>query len=130
MQVTHPYDISQVGMIPRPESSNPYFPASRPYQEISFNPPNPYGEFGVNNKKLQKQLLKAELNPEYDPRWGPVATKGFQIDPTPFKMKAREEKQKAKMQRKQGKYKPMFQNEMGNGIDQPDNGDMPESNGR
>ena len=77
MQVTHPYDISQVGVIPKPEDTNPFFPASRPYQEISFNPPNPYSMFGLSNKKLQKQLMKAEQDPEYDPRWGPVKTRGF-----------------------------------------------------
>mmetsp|Transcript_491 Transcript_491/g.790 ORF Transcript_491/g.790 Transcript_491/m.790 type:complete len:93 (+) Transcript_491:892-1170(+) len=54
-QVTHPYDVSQMGMIPRPASVNPYFPSSSPYSEIGFGMQMPMGEFGFGNTKKQQK---------------------------------------------------------------------------
>ena len=78
-QVTHPYDITQIGRMQMPihTSSDAYFPQEKnPYSDLDFgfdiNQPNPYDELGINvdRKKLTKLLLKAEDDPEYDPRFG------------------------------------------------------------
>ena len=53
-------------------------------------------------------MLRAETDPEADPRFGTGFQKGWQIDPTPFRMKARAEKRKAKMAKKARIDKPMF----------------------
>ena len=39
-------------------------------------------------------------NPEDNPRFGPVAQRGFEIDTKPFKMQRKAEKRKLKQQRK------------------------------
>lgn len=61
---------------------------------------NPYSEFGVVDKKAAKWTKKAQVDPEYDPRFGTGYKRGFQIDPKPFQMQQKADKKKAKMARK------------------------------
>ena len=72
-QVTHPYDIGKVGMLghsTHATSTNPYFPqVQNPFGDLDFgvsDEPDPFAELGLNTnpKKLAKQLLKPEVDPE------------------------------------------------------------------
>ena len=58
------------------------------------------------------------MDPESDPRFGPVAKKGFQIDPTPFKMAEKAEKRKYKMKHKSEKQKIKQQKYVFNDLDE------------
>lgn len=100
-QIVKPYDYSQAGSWPMPTSAYSMPIESDPLTEIGFDH-SPLDEFGMN--PFDKRWAKALTDPEADPRFGAGYKKGFQIDPTPFKMKQKAEKRKAKM-RKQPKSK-------------------------
>ena len=91
-QIVKPYGYGEMGGMPPTTSS--YAAQADPFSELSFGQMDPYSQF--SSPYQAKQWQRAMIDPEADPRFGPIDKRGFQIDQTPFKQQAKAEKRRQK----------------------------------